>query len=77
VKQVDDNYTWLYNENEYLKVELSDFCNYGEMLLNSVAHFTKAALVTRQLITPRHTVPKSVISNLFGSIDITYWGAPI
>ena len=50
VKQVDDNYTWLYNENEYLKVELSDFCNYGEMLLNSVAHFTKAALVTRQHI---------------------------
>jgi len=29
VKQVDDNYTWLYNENQYLYVELSDFCNYG------------------------------------------------
>ena len=29
VKQVDDNYTWLYNENEYLNVELSDVCNYG------------------------------------------------
>ena len=28
-KQVDDNYTWLYNENQYLYVELSDFCNYG------------------------------------------------
>ena len=28
-KQVDDNYTWLYNENHYLYVELSDFCNYG------------------------------------------------
>jgi len=24
VKQVDDNYTWLYNENQYLNVELSD-----------------------------------------------------
>ena len=24
VKQVDDNYTWLYNENKYLYVELSD-----------------------------------------------------
>jgi len=29
VKQADDNYTWLYNENQYLYVELSDFCNYG------------------------------------------------
>jgi len=29
VKQVDNNYTWLYNENQYLYVELSDFCNYG------------------------------------------------
>jgi len=34
VKQVDDNYTWLYNENQYfenqyLYVELADFCNYG------------------------------------------------
>jgi len=29
VKQVGDNYTWLYNENKYLNVELSDFCNYG------------------------------------------------
>ena len=29
VKQVDDNYTWLYNENQYLYVELSGFCNYG------------------------------------------------
>jgi len=29
VKQVDDNYTWLYNENQYLFVELFDFCNYG------------------------------------------------
>ena len=29
VKQVDDNYTWLYNENQYLYVELSYFCNYG------------------------------------------------
>jgi len=29
VKQVDDSYTWLYNENTYLYVELSDFCNYG------------------------------------------------
>jgi len=29
VKQVDDNYTWLYNGNQYLYVELSDFCNYG------------------------------------------------
>jgi len=29
VKQVDDNYTWLCNENHYLYVELSDFCNYG------------------------------------------------
>ena len=28
VKQVDDNYT-CYNENQYLYVELSDFCNYG------------------------------------------------
>ena len=27
VKQVDDNYTWLYNENQYLNVDLdlSDF----------------------------------------------------
>ena len=25
VKQVDDNNTWLYNENQYLYVELSDF----------------------------------------------------
>jgi len=29
VKQADDNYIWLYNENQYLYVELSDFCNYG------------------------------------------------
>jgi len=29
VKQVDDNYTWLYNENQYSYVELSDFYNYG------------------------------------------------
>ena len=29
VKQVDDNYIWLYNENQYLYVELSDFFNYG------------------------------------------------
>jgi len=29
VKQVDDNYTWLYNENQCLYVELSDFLNYG------------------------------------------------
>ena len=27
--EVDDNYTRLYNENQYLSVELSDFCNYG------------------------------------------------
>ena len=27
VKQVDDNYTWLYKENQYLCVELSDFLN--------------------------------------------------
>ena len=25
VKQVDRTYTWLYNENQYLYVELSDF----------------------------------------------------
>ena len=25
VKQVDDNYTWLYGENQYLYVELYDF----------------------------------------------------
>ena len=25
VKQVDDYHTWLYNENQYLYVELSDF----------------------------------------------------
>ena len=29
VKQVDDIYAWLYNENQYLNAELSDFCNYG------------------------------------------------
>ena len=29
VKQFDDNNTWLYNENQYLFVELSDFCTYG------------------------------------------------
>ena len=29
VKQVDNNYTWLYNENQYLYVELCGFCNYG------------------------------------------------
>jgi len=29
VKQVDENYTWLYNENQYLHVDLTDFCNYG------------------------------------------------
>jgi len=30
VKQDDDNYTWLYNENQYLYVELSGFfCNLG------------------------------------------------
>ena len=29
MKQVDNNYTWLYNENQYLNVDLSDFCNYG------------------------------------------------
>ena len=31
VKQVDDNYTWLYNynENQYLNVELPIFLNYG------------------------------------------------
>ena len=29
VKQVADNYTWLYNENQYLYVKLSDFCNCG------------------------------------------------
>jgi len=28
-KQVDDNYTWLNNENQYLYVELSIFYNYG------------------------------------------------
>ena len=28
VKQVLDNDSWLYNENQYLHVELSDFCNY-------------------------------------------------
>ena len=27
VKQIDDNYTCLYNENQYLYVELYDFCN--------------------------------------------------
>jgi len=27
VKQVNDNYTCLYNENQYLYVELYDFCN--------------------------------------------------
>ena len=25
VKQVNDNYIWIYNENQYLYVELSDF----------------------------------------------------
>ena len=39
VKQVDDNDSWLYNENQYLYVELSDFCNYGQMLLELVASF--------------------------------------
>jgi len=29
VKQVDDNSIWLYNENQNLSVELSDFLNYG------------------------------------------------
>ena len=29
VKQIDDNYIWLYNENQYLYVELTYFCNYG------------------------------------------------
>jgi len=24
VKEIDDNYTWLYNENQYLYLELSD-----------------------------------------------------
>ena len=34
------------------------------MLFDSVAHFTKAAPVTRQL------VPMSVVSHSFGGIDI-------
>ena len=58
MKQVDVNYAWLYNENQYLYVELSD----------SVEHFmtfnSKAASVTRQL------VPKSIVSHSFGSTDI-------
>jgi len=29
VKQVNDNNSQLYNENQYLYVELSYFCNYG------------------------------------------------
>jgi len=41
------------------------------MLLDSVVHFTKAASVIRQV------VPKSVVSHLFGGIDITQLGAPI
>ena len=28
-KQVDDNDSWLYNEDQQLYVELSDFCNCG------------------------------------------------
>ena len=28
VKQVDDNDSWLFIENELLHIELSDFCNY-------------------------------------------------
>ena len=39
VKQVDDNYTWIYYENQYLYVELSDF-----------VIMMKVAPVTRQLI---------------------------
>ena len=52
MKQVDDNYTYLY-------VDLSDFLNYEYLLLDSVAHFItfnlKAVSVTRQL-KPRHFV---------------------
>ena len=29
VKQTDDSDIWLFNENQSLYVELSDFCNYG------------------------------------------------
>jgi len=50
VKQVDDNLTWLYYENQYLYVELSYFLNYGLTLFDSVAHFRKAAPATRQLV---------------------------
>ena len=48
------------------------------MLLDSVVHFTKAASVTRQLVpkTSRHSVPKSIVSHLFGGIDITHKGVP-
>jgi len=60
VKQVGDNYAWLYNENRYLFVELSDFCNYGQMLFDSVAHFTtKAASVTRQLVPKDIPYPRA------------------
>jgi len=68
VKQVDDNYTWLYNENQYLYVELSVFLQLWINVVGLSSAFCdfqlKGVLVTRQL------VPKSIVSHSFGSIDI-------
>ena len=51
VKQVDDNYTWLYYENQYLYVELSDF-----------VIVMKVAPVTRQLIPKTSRTQECCIS---------------
>ena len=36
LKQVDDNYTWLYNKNQYLNVELSVF-----LIMDKCGHISR------------------------------------
>jgi len=40
VNQVDDNDSWLYKENQYLYIKLSDFVIMDKMLFDAVDHFT-------------------------------------
>jgi len=48
VKQVDDNYTWLYNEHQYLYVELSEG-SIGQLVTKNIVSHSFGGIDIRML----------------------------
>jgi len=69
VKQVDDNYTWLYNENQYLYVELSDFFKLWINVVGLSSAFYEDSIGNKTTCTQTSRT-KSIVSHSFGGIDL-------